>query len=142
MKCVDFSTLTQSSALRILRKQTKRAKAPVISVTRAVAISSVVACVVAQERAVVPGAKGVGRALQKALRVPRRLGAERRRSSSVRPPSVADDKDARRRRRLSEMAGGVFYSDSTTLTRGHDNLALGLDSEKPPPDECNQHTSF
>ncbi|XP_045785159.1 sodium-coupled monocarboxylate transporter 1 [Maniola jurtina] len=79
--------------------------------------------------------------LKKALRVPTRLGSERRRSSSVRPPSMADDKDTRRRRRLSELAGGVFYSDGHTLTRGHDNHALGLDSEKPPPQEY-KRTSF
>ncbi|XP_052737440.1 sodium-coupled monocarboxylate transporter 1 [Bicyclus anynana] len=79
--------------------------------------------------------------LKKALRIPTRLGSERRRSSSVRPPSMADDKDTRRRRRLSELAGGVFYSDTPTLTRGHDNLALGLDSEKPPPQEY-KRTSF
>ncbi|KPJ15084.1 Sodium-coupled monocarboxylate transporter 2 [Papilio machaon] len=77
--------------------------------------------------------------LKKALRVPTRFGSERRRSSSVRPPSVADDKDTRRRRRLSELAGGVFYSD-TPLTRGLDNPALGLDPEKPPPDDCVHHT--
>lgn len=75
------------------------------------------------------------------LRVPMRFGSERRRSSSIRPPGVADDKDTRRRRRLSEMAGGVFYSD-TGIIRGHENLALGLDSEKPPPGECSLHTSF
>ncbi|CAG9585478.1 unnamed protein product [Danaus chrysippus] len=79
--------------------------------------------------------------VKKALRVPTRLGSERRRSSSVRPPSLSDDKDTRRRRRLSELAGGVFYSDAPTLTRGHDNLALGLDSEKPPPQEP-KRTSF
>ncbi|XP_041977168.1 sodium-coupled monocarboxylate transporter 1 [Aricia agestis] len=73
--------------------------------------------------------------LKKALRIPTRMGLERRRSSSVRPPSMSDDKDTRRRRRLSEMAGGVFYSDAPPLTRGHDNLALGLDSEKPPPQD-------
>ncbi|XP_072944315.1 sodium-coupled monocarboxylate transporter 1 isoform X2 [Epargyreus clarus] len=78
---------------------------------------------------------------KKALRVPTRLGSERRRSSSVRPPSLADDKDTRRRRRLSELAGGVFYSDAPTLTRGHDNLAHCLDPEKSP-DDYNQHTSF
>ncbi|CAH2259272.1 sodium-coupled monocarboxylate transporter 1 [Pararge aegeria] len=79
--------------------------------------------------------------VKKALRVPTRLGSERRRSSSVRPPSMADDKDTRRRRRLSELAGGVFYSDGSVLTRGHDNLALGLDSEKPPPQDS-KRTSF
>ncbi|KAF9418433.1 hypothetical protein HW555_004721 [Spodoptera exigua] len=73
--------------------------------------------------------------LKRLLRVPTRLGSERRRSSSIRPPGVADDKDTRRRRRLSEMAGGVFYSDTPTLTRGYDNFALGLDPEKPPPDD-------
>ncbi|XP_028157097.1 sodium-coupled monocarboxylate transporter 1 [Ostrinia nubilalis] len=73
--------------------------------------------------------------MKKSLRVSTRLGSERRRSSSVRPPSMSDDKDTRRRRRLSELAGGVFYSDAPTLTRGLDNPALGLDSEKPPPDE-------
>uniref|UniRef100_A0A2H1VGN3 SFRICE_027227 n=1 Tax=Spodoptera frugiperda TaxID=7108 RepID=A0A2H1VGN3_SPOFR len=73
--------------------------------------------------------------LKRVLRIPTRLGSERRRSSSVRPPGVADDKDTRRRRRLSEMAGGVFYSDAPTLTRGYDNFALGLDPEKPPPDD-------
>ncbi|CAH2073981.1 unnamed protein product, partial [Iphiclides podalirius] len=76
---------------------------------------------------------------KKALRVPTRFGCERRRSSSVRPPSVADDKDTRRRRRLSELAGGVFYSD-TPLTRGCDNPALALDPEKPPPDDCTHHS--
>ncbi|CAH0720819.1 unnamed protein product, partial [Brenthis ino] len=79
--------------------------------------------------------------LKKALRMPTRLGSERRRSSSVRPPSLADDKDTRRRRRLSELAGGVFYSDAPTLTRGHDNHALGLDTEKPLPQEY-KRTSF
>ncbi|XP_047527863.1 sodium-coupled monocarboxylate transporter 1 [Vanessa atalanta] len=78
--------------------------------------------------------------IKKALRVPTRMGSERRRSSSVRPPNLADDKDTRRRRRLSELAGGVFYSDAPTLTRGHDNLALGLDSEKPPPEEAKRRS--
>lgn len=69
------------------------------------------------------------------------MGLERRRSSSVRPPSMADDKDTRRRRRLSELAGGVFYSDAQILTQGHDNLAL--DTEKAHGDEYNNHrTSF
>ncbi|XP_068630077.1 sodium-coupled monocarboxylate transporter 1 [Battus philenor] len=77
--------------------------------------------------------------VKKALRVPTRLGIARRRSSSVRPPSVSDDKDTRRRRRLSELAGGVFYSD-TPLTHGLDNPALGLDSEKPQPNDCTHHT--
>ncbi|XP_049867360.1 sodium-coupled monocarboxylate transporter 1 [Pectinophora gossypiella] len=80
--------------------------------------------------------------VKKLLRVPARMGSERRRSSSLRPPSVADDKDTRRRRRLSEMAGGVFYSDAASQTRGHDNLALRLETEKPPTIENNQHTSF
>ncbi|PZC84413.1 hypothetical protein B5X24_HaOG204987 [Helicoverpa armigera] len=79
---------------------------------------------------------------KRALKVPTRLGSERRRSSSVRPPSVADDKDTRRRRRLSEMAGGVFYSDAPTLTRGYDNFALGLDPEKPPPNDHNRSNSI
>ncbi|XP_037974048.2 sodium-coupled monocarboxylate transporter 1 isoform X1 [Plutella xylostella] len=79
--------------------------------------------------------------MKKILHVPRRLGAERRRSSSVRPPTVADDKDTRRRRRLSELAGGVFYSDGIGLTRGHDNLAMGMDSEKPP-DENHHNTNL
>ncbi|KAJ8722725.1 hypothetical protein PYW07_003905 [Mythimna separata] len=79
---------------------------------------------------------------KRALRVPTRLGSERRRSSSVRPPGVADDKDTRRRRRLSEMAGGVFYSDAPPLTRGYDNFALGLDPEKPPPDDHNRSNSI
>ncbi|CAK1552056.1 unnamed protein product [Leptosia nina] len=65
--------------------------------------------------------------IKKALRIPTRMGLERRRSSSVRPPSIADDKDTRRRRRLSELAGGVFYSDAQILTQGHDNLALDTD---------------
>ncbi|CAB3242170.1 unnamed protein product [Arctia plantaginis] len=90
--------------------------------------------------------------IKSALKVPTRLGSERRRSSSVRPPSVADDKDTRRRRRLSELAGGVFYSDAPTLTRGYDNFALGFDIEKPLPDnppnadcikfECNMDSSL
>lgn len=75
------------------------------------------------------------------LKVPVRFGSERRRSSSIRPPGVFDDKDTRRRRRLSEMAGGVFYSD-TGITCGHENLALGLESEKPQPEERNLHTRF
>lgn len=75
------------------------------------------------------------------LRVPVRLGSERRRSSSIRPPGVFDDKDTRRRRRLSEMAGGVFYSD-TGITCGHENLALGLESEKTQPEERSLHTRF
>lgn len=50
---------------------------------------------------------------------------------------MADDKDTRRRRRLSELAGGVFYSDESNLTRGFDNPSLGLDPEKPPPDDYN-----
>jgi hypothetical protein len=53
---------------------------------------------------------------------------------------MADDKDMRRRRRLSELAGGVFYSSDSPY--GHDNPALGLDSEKPPPDEFNHFNSF
>ncbi|XP_063378099.1 sodium-coupled monocarboxylate transporter 1-like [Cydia fagiglandana] len=64
------------------------------------------------------------------LRLPARLGSERRRSSSVRPPSMADDKDTRRRRRLSELAGGVFYSDAG-LAYGHDNLALAHAAKEP-----------
>lgn len=80
--------------------------------------------------------------LKKALRVSARLGSERRRSSSVRPPGMANDKDTRRRRRLSELAGGVFYSDSPTVCYSHDNPALGLDPEKPPPDELNRCNSF
>ncbi|XP_075969576.1 sodium-coupled monocarboxylate transporter 1-like [Anticarsia gemmatalis] len=79
---------------------------------------------------------------KRALKVPTRLGSERRRSSSVRPPSMADDKDTRRRRRLSELAGGVFYSDAPTLTRGYDNFALGLDPEKPPPDSRHKSNSI
>ncbi|KAL0893887.1 hypothetical protein ABMA27_013990 [Loxostege sticticalis] len=78
--------------------------------------------------------------IKKTLRVSTRLGSERRRSSSVRPPNMADDKDTRRRRRLSELAGGVFYSDGHAITCGHDNPALGLDSEKPPPDEYHFNT--
>lgn len=78
--------------------------------------------------------------LKKSLRIPNRLGAERRRSSSVRPPSVVDDKDTRRRRRLSEMAGGVFYSDR--LSGGYDNFAMRMDNEKPPPDEPNHNTNL
>lgn len=71
---------------------------------------------------------------------------EHRRSSSLRAPSVDDDKDTRRRRKLSEMAGGVFYSDAPTLTRGYDNFALGLDIEKPLPDNlpnanCNKESN-
>ncbi|KOB70845.1 Sodium-coupled monocarboxylate transporter 1, partial [Operophtera brumata] len=78
---------------------------------------------------------------KKHLRVPTRLGSERRRSSSVRPPSMADDKDTRRRRRLSELAGGVFYSDESNLTRGFDNPALdSLDPEKPPPEDYSTDT--
>ncbi|XP_045519103.1 sodium-coupled monocarboxylate transporter 2 isoform X2 [Pieris brassicae] len=76
--------------------------------------------------------------IKKALRIPTRMGLERRRSSSVRPPSIADDKDTRRRRRLSELAGGVFYSDAQILTQGHDNLAL--DTEKSR--DHNHRTSF
>ncbi|RVE52689.1 hypothetical protein evm_002562 [Chilo suppressalis] len=80
--------------------------------------------------------------IKKALRVSARLGSERRRSSSVRPPGQADDKDTRRRRRLSEMAGGVFYSDlAQSLDYHHDNPALRL-SEKPPPDESNHNTNL
>ncbi|CAG4909990.1 unnamed protein product [Colias eurytheme] len=80
--------------------------------------------------------------IKKALRVPTRMGLERKRSSSVRPPSIADDKDTRRRRRLSELAGGVFYSDAENniLTQGHDNLAL--DAEKAHGDDYNHRTSF
>lgn len=74
--------------------------------------------------------------------MPTRLGSQRRRSSSLRPPSVADDKDTRRRRRLSEMAGGVFYSDTPTLTQGYDNFAIGLDPEKPLPDDHNRSNSI
>ncbi|CAG4981070.1 unnamed protein product [Parnassius apollo] len=77
--------------------------------------------------------------LKNVLRVPTRFGSERRRSSSVRPPSVANDKDTRRRRRLSELAGGVFYSD-TPLTQGFDNPALGLEPEKSLPDDCTTFT--
>ncbi|XP_061712290.1 sodium-coupled monocarboxylate transporter 1-like [Cydia pomonella] len=72
------------------------------------------------------------------LRLPARLGSERRRSSSVRPPSMADDKDTRRRRRLSELAGGVFYSDAG-LVYGHDNLALAHATKEPEdynPNHC------
>lgn len=76
--------------------------------------------------------------LKKILRVPVRLGVERRRSSSVRPPSTADDKDTRRRRRLSEMAGGVFYSDTPSLTTGHDNFALDLETPLSKDDENNK----
>ncbi|XP_047988091.1 sodium-coupled monocarboxylate transporter 1-like isoform X2 [Leguminivora glycinivorella] len=72
------------------------------------------------------------------LRLPARLGSERRRSSSVRPPSMADDKDTRRRRRLSELAGGVFYSDAG-LAYGHDNLALAH-AAKEPEDYNPNHT--
>ncbi|CAH0406503.1 unnamed protein product [Chilo suppressalis] len=80
--------------------------------------------------------------IKKALRVSARLGSERRRSSSVRPPGQADDKDTRRRRRLSEMAGGVFYSDlAQSLDYHHDNPALRL-SEKPRPDESNHNTNL
>ncbi|XP_037303246.1 sodium-coupled monocarboxylate transporter 2 [Manduca sexta] len=75
--------------------------------------------------------------LKKKLQIPPRLGLERRRSSSVRPPSVADDKDTRRRRRLSELAGGVFYSDAPILSSGHENL--GLELEQPSSDDA-QHT--
>ncbi|XP_073943999.1 sodium-coupled monocarboxylate transporter 1 [Choristoneura fumiferana] len=76
------------------------------------------------------------------LRIPVRLGSERsRRSSSVRPPSITDNKDTRRRRRLSEMAGGVFYSDAGTLTYGHDNLALGSDIDKHTYDDYNPHNT-
>ncbi|XP_026757920.2 sodium-coupled monocarboxylate transporter 1-like [Galleria mellonella] len=67
--------------------------------------------------------------IKKMLRVSSLLGSGSRRSSSVRPPNLTDNKDTRRRRRLSEMAGGVFYSDAFNLTCGHNNLAL--DSEKP-----------
>ncbi|KAM3963394.1 sodium-coupled monocarboxylate transporter 1 [Aphomia sociella] len=77
--------------------------------------------------------------LKKMLRIPPLLGSRSRRSSSVRPPSVTDNKDTRRRRRLSEMAGGVFYSDSFTLTYGQDNHAL--DAEKPL-EAHNQMSSF
>lgn len=66
------------------------------------------------------------------MRVPPHLGSERRRSASVRPPSILDDKDTRRRRRLSELAGGIFYSE-TPVTHAHDNLAMeaeGLPGEK------------
>ncbi|XP_028041678.1 sodium-coupled monocarboxylate transporter 2 [Bombyx mandarina] len=74
--------------------------------------------------------------LKRALRVPLRVESQRRRSSSVRPPTMGDDKDTRRRRRLSELAGGVFYSDAPTLTHGHENYALDL--ENPSPDEHKQ----
>ncbi|XP_053625246.1 sodium-coupled monocarboxylate transporter 1 isoform X2 [Plodia interpunctella] len=80
--------------------------------------------------------------LKKSLRIPTRLGSERRRSSSVRPPSVSDDKDTRRRRRLSELAGGVFYSDGLGLTQGLDNPALGLDNEKSTLDDQKHISSF
>ncbi|KAJ0180519.1 hypothetical protein K1T71_003923 [Dendrolimus kikuchii] len=70
--------------------------------------------------------------LKKALRLPTRLGSERRRSSSVRPPSLSDNKDARRRRRLSEIAGGVFYSEPH-LTHGYDNY--GMETENSLPEE-------
>ncbi|XP_013186433.2 sodium-coupled monocarboxylate transporter 1 [Amyelois transitella] len=80
--------------------------------------------------------------VKKSLRIPTRLGSERRRSSSVRPPSMSDDKDTRRRRRLSELAGGVFYSDGVGLTQGLDNPALGLDTEKGALDDRKQLSSF
>ncbi|VVD03053.1 unnamed protein product [Leptidea sinapis] len=78
--------------------------------------------------------------VKKALRVPTRMGIERRRSSSVRPPTIADDKDTRRRRRLSELAGGVFYSDAQALTHGHDNPALDNDAKEPG--DQSRRTSF
>ncbi|XP_050664342.1 sodium-coupled monocarboxylate transporter 1-like [Leptidea sinapis] len=78
--------------------------------------------------------------VKKALRVPTRMGIERRRSSSVRPPTIADDKDTRRRRRLSELAGGVFYSDAQALTHGHDNPALDNDAKEPG--DHSRRTSF
>ncbi|XP_059054331.1 sodium-coupled monocarboxylate transporter 1 [Achroia grisella] len=76
--------------------------------------------------------------LKKMLRVTSLLRSGSRRSSSVRPPNLTDNKDTRRRRRLSEMAGGVFYSDAITLTGGHHNPAL--DSEKST--EENQLSTF
>ncbi|GBP30472.1 Sodium-coupled monocarboxylate transporter 1 [Eumeta japonica] len=85
--------------------------------------------------------------LKKLLRLPVRLSMHRRRSSSVRPPSIADDKDVRRRRRLSELAGGVFYSDHTPIVTPdrdlavHGKLPLGVDQEKPPHSDHLQNTT-